>query len=85
MARRLFLLLPDVKHDRQFVLELKQPGNEQSAMHVIVREDMDHTGLPKSISLEKKKDGIYNVKQIVCDANLVLFATTLFFILFFVD
>lgn len=82
MKRRLFFLLPDIKHARQLVFELNQLGIDQSAMHVVARDDIDYTGLPKSTSLQKR-DEIYKLEQIVWNTNLALFATTLFFTLYF--
>ncbi len=81
MKRRLFFLLPDVEHAREVVSELNQMGIDQTHMHVIACDNIDTTGLPPSTPLQKQ-DGIYKIEQFMWNANLAVFALSLFFTLY---
>lgn len=81
MKRRLFFLLPNLEHTKEAVFELNQIGIDQSHMHVIAREDIDTTNLPRSTPWQKQ-DGIYKIEQFMWNANLATFAIALFFTLY---
>ena len=53
MRRRLYFLLPDVKHCKQLVKELLSQGVSNNQIHVVAREDIPLQGLHQASALEK--------------------------------
>lgn len=53
MRRRLYFMLPDVKHCQQLVTELQQVGIPTRDIHVLARHDIPLQGLHKASVLQK--------------------------------
>ncbi|HAI69855.1 MAG TPA: DUF1269 domain-containing protein [Gammaproteobacteria bacterium] len=53
MRRRLYFLLPDVKHCKQLVTELRKVGLAERDIHVVARNDIPLEGLHQASVLQK--------------------------------
>lgn len=53
MRRRLYFMLPDVKHCQQLVTELQQVSIPERDIHVVARQDIPLQGLHQASALQK--------------------------------
>lgn len=76
MSRRLYFLLPDVKHTQCVVEELEQSGVDKIHMHTLAREDIDISSLPAA-NQQQKKDQVWFLDRLFWNSNLILFCLAL--------
>lgn len=72
MNRRLYFLIPDVKHAERLVRRLVENGIGRSDIHSIARRGVDISRLPKSSEMQKN-DTANKVEEMLWRGNLVLF------------
>lgn len=72
MNRRMYFLLPDIKHARSAVQDLSQNGISQTRMHVIANQNVDTSSLPAPIR-RKIRTNDNKIERYIWNGNLVLF------------
>ena len=72
MTRRMFFLLPDVKHAMLVVDDLIINGVNYRNIHSVARHDVDISKLPPSSKLQKK-NYTYLIEHFLWAGNLLLF------------
>lgn len=72
MCRRLYFLIPDLKHAERLVKQLVENGVSKVYIHSISRQGVDLSKLPKSHHLQRD-DAANRVKDWLWNTNLVIF------------
>lgn len=72
MKRRLYFLLPDIKHTHAVINDLKVFGIETKAIHTLSKPGIDLSSLPVA-TRKQRRDTDARLETILWDGNLAIF------------
>lgn len=72
MSRRIYFVIPDVKHARRVVKELEDAGVPTSHLHTLGNSHIDLTGLPVATEAQRT-DRVWFWERFIWNGDLVIF------------